>query len=195
MGCSKAVLVVGTILVVLISTTSSSATQPPAASAAPAFAPNEDASPVAPAPSDDCFNSLLNVSDCLTFVEAESNLTTPDKGCCPSLAGLVESNPICLCKLLGSNATSFGVSIDVNKALQLPKACRVSTPPVSLCSAAGVPVGVPTTSEGPGLSPAGGMAPDMSMTPKNGAPSSRGFTKVIFVGLSSAAAMAMAMAM
>ncbi|KAF5191139.1 hypothetical protein FRX31_019274, partial [Thalictrum thalictroides] len=103
----------------------------------PASVP-EDGSPVAPAPSDDCFNSLLNMSDCLTFVEAESNLTTPDK-------------------------------------LKLLPYLLVFQPQVKGPSSMA------------GLSPAGGMAPDMSMTPKNGAPSSRGFTMVIFVGLSSAA--------
>ncbi|KAF5181440.1 Non-specific lipid transfer protein gpi-anchored 2 like [Thalictrum thalictroides] len=118
-------------MVLFLASISTSATQP---TSVPALAP-EDGSPVAPAAlSDDCFNSLLNMSDCLTFVEAESNLTTPDKGCCPSLACLVESIPICLCQLLGSNANSFGVSIDVNKALQLPKVFRVNTPPVNLCS-------------------------------------------------------------
>ncbi|PIA48713.1 hypothetical protein AQUCO_01400939v1 [Aquilegia coerulea] len=188
-GCStsRAFFVLCSILLFFLASISTTSSQPVSA---PTLAPQDGFPAFAPAPSDDCFNSLLNMSDCLTFVEAESNLTTPDKGCCPSLAGLVESNPICLCQLLGSNANSFGVQIDVSKALQLPKACRVTTPPISLCSAVGVPVGVPTTSEGPSM-PAGGMAPDMmSMTPpdgKNGAPSSRGITMVFLVGLSSAA--------
>lgn len=90
---------------------------------------------MAPAPvsSDDCSSHLTNVSDCLTYVEAQSNLTKPDKGCCPEFAGLVDSHPICLCELL-KNANSFGIQINVSKALMLPSVCGVTTPPLSACS-------------------------------------------------------------
>ncbi|KAI3841968.1 hypothetical protein MKW92_019127 [Papaver armeniacum] len=111
--------------------------------------------------SDDCFSKVLNMSDCLTYVETGSNLTTPDKGCCPSFAGLVESSPICLCQLLG-NSSSLGIQLDVNKSLNLPKVCKVETPPVSLCATIGIPVGGggPASSPGP-MSPGG--APTGSM--------------------------------
>ncbi|XP_010251645.1 PREDICTED: non-specific lipid transfer protein GPI-anchored 2-like isoform X1 [Nelumbo nucifera] len=108
----------------------------------------------APAPAPDCLTKLLNLSDCLTFVEAGSNLTKPEKNCCPSLAGLVESSPECLCQLLG-NANSFGIPVDVSKALKLPSACGVSTPDPSLCSVFGVPISSPTASEGPTASAPG----------------------------------------
>ncbi|MBA0790630.1 hypothetical protein Gohar_015266 [Gossypium harknessii] len=91
--------------------------------------------PSAEAPTADCFTNLLNLSDCLTFVEAGSNLTKPVKACCPELAGLVESSPQCLCNLLGKNATAVvGMDIDMKRALNLPTVCNVSTPPVTLCS-------------------------------------------------------------
>ncbi|XP_057479522.1 non-specific lipid transfer protein GPI-anchored 12-like [Actinidia eriantha] len=107
----------------------------------------------------DCISSLANVSDCLTYVEAGSNLTKPDEGCCPALAGLVESEPLCLCELLAGNATeSLGLEININKALKLPSVCGVQTPPVSLCSLAGYPVEVPMPSQAP--STPGGMAPE-----------------------------------
>ncbi|XP_057953736.1 non-specific lipid transfer protein GPI-anchored 2-like [Malania oleifera] len=104
----------------------------------------------APAPSapDDCLTSLYNLSDCLTYVEQGSNVTKPDKACCPELAGLVESKPQCLCQLIG-NSSSVGLEINVTKALALPTACSVSTPPVSLCSAIGIHVGVPSPSVTP----------------------------------------------
>ncbi|KAL6519700.1 hypothetical protein OROHE_017309 [Orobanche hederae] len=87
----------------------------------------------APAPSLDCFTYLLNLSDCLTFVEGGSNLTKPDPGCCPELSNLVDTQPICLCQLLG-DPSQVGISVDVNRALRLPSLCSVSTPPVSLCA-------------------------------------------------------------
>ncbi|XP_059625080.1 non-specific lipid transfer protein GPI-anchored 11-like isoform X3 [Cornus florida] len=121
---------------------------------------------MAPAPGLDCLNYLVNMSDCLTYVEAGSNLTKPDKGCCPELAGLVESQPICLCQLLG-NSDSLGVQINLNKALKLPSVCGVSTPPISMCSVAGYPVGAPTSSEGPTISP-GGSPPEGAAIPALG---------------------------
>ncbi|GAU47445.1 hypothetical protein TSUD_403980 [Trifolium subterraneum] len=113
----------------------------------------------APAPGlDPCFTAITNMSDCLSFVEDGSKLTKPDKGCCPELAGLVEGNPICLCHLLG-NSDSIGIKINVNKALKLPTICKVTTPPVSTCSAIGFPVSLPPSPSGDS------MPPGMSMTP------------------------------
>lgn len=81
----------------------------------------------------DCMTVLLNMSSCLTYVEQDSKLSKPDEQCCPSLAGLLESNPICLCQLLG-NPDKIGIQIDVNKALKLPNICKLETPPVSTCA-------------------------------------------------------------
>ncbi|THG16779.1 xylogen-like protein 11 [Camellia sinensis] len=97
----------------------------------------------------DCMTNLLNMSDCLTYVEAGSNLTKPDKACCPELAGLVESNPLCLCQLL-ANTSITGIQIELNKALNLPTVCAVQTPPISTCAAVGYPVPGPMSSEAPG---------------------------------------------
>jgi hypothetical protein len=81
-----------------------------------------------------CMNALLNMSDCLTFVEKGSTARFPEEPCCPELAGLVGSNPVCLCDLLAGAAGSYGIAIDYHRALTLPGICRVSTPPVSTCT-------------------------------------------------------------
>ncbi|KZV30577.1 xylogen-like protein 11-like [Dorcoceras hygrometricum] len=109
----------------------------------------------APPPGPDCLVYLLKLSDCLTYVESGSNLTKPEKGCCSELADLVATQPICLCQLLG-NPDKVGIPVDINKALTLPSVCKVSTPPVSLCSAIGVPVA--------------GLAPSESPVPSAGGP-------------------------
>ncbi|KAF1872148.1 hypothetical protein Lal_00033802 [Lupinus albus] len=92
-------------------------------------------SATAPSPDGDgvggCFPALVNMSNCLTYVEDGSNLTKPEKGCCPELAGLVDSNPICLCELLGK-PDFVGIKINFNKALKLPSLCDVSTPQLAL---------------------------------------------------------------
>ncbi|XP_054818341.1 non-specific lipid transfer protein GPI-anchored 12-like [Prosopis cineraria] len=107
---------------------------------------------IAPVPAGaitECFRVLVNTSDCLSFVKSESNLTKPEKGCCPEIAGLVESNPICLCELL-SHPGASGFAIDVKKALNLPSVCGMSSssaPNVTSCSAAGVPVSLAPISQ------------------------------------------------
>ncbi|KAL1545078.1 non-specific lipid transfer protein GPI-anchored 2-like [Salvia divinorum] len=101
-----------------------------------------------PAPALDCFTYLLKLSDCLTFVEEGSNLSHPAAGCCPELGNVVDTQPICLCQLLG-DPSQVGISVDVNRALKLPSLCNVTTPPVSLCAAIGIPVSAFTPSDAP----------------------------------------------
>ncbi|CAO1946365.1 unnamed protein product [Urochloa humidicola] len=130
-----------------------------AAAQGPAAAPGP-----APGISDECLNAVLNMSDCLTYVTAGSTARHPDKPCCPELAGLLESHPLCLCQLLAGGAESYGVSVDYKRALALPGICRLTAPPVSACAAFGVPMPaglVPTAAPSPmsGLSPS--ISPEM----------------------------------
>lgn len=81
----------------------------------------------------DCTDTLLNLSSCLTYVEEGSNLTRPEKGCCRGLAGLLATQPACLCQLIG-NYDSFGMQIDTTRALMLPTVCRLNAPPATLCA-------------------------------------------------------------
>ncbi|URE44789.1 AAI [Musa troglodytarum] len=87
----------------------------------------------APPPALDCTDAMLNLSACLTYAEAGSNLTRPGKGCCRGLASVVDTEPVCLCQLIVDNDV-FGVEIDTTKALTLPTACRVDAPPATLCA-------------------------------------------------------------
>ncbi|OMO71166.1 hypothetical protein CCACVL1_18397 [Corchorus capsularis] len=143
----------------------------------------------APAPAD-CLTNLLNMSDCLTYVTAGSNLTKPDKACCPELAGLVESSPQCLCLLLDKNATSsYGIDIDMTKALNLPNVCKVETPPISLCS--GINGEAPTGSDAPMSSP--GLAPEATASsPSNGGSNGASNIAASATGVASLAALAIA---
>ncbi|KAL8225294.1 hypothetical protein R6Q57_017851 [Mikania cordata] len=110
-------------------------------------------SPGAPSPAVDCVAAFSNVTACFTFVQVGSNLTVPDKGCCPEFAGLLESTPICLCQLIGQ-AGNFG--IDLKKALMLPDACKLEVPSLDSCPAS--PSSAPTpvsAGEAPGSTAAG----------------------------------------
>lgn len=123
------VAVVASTVLLLAPTASSQLVPPPAAAPGPAGGGIDSA----------CMNALLNMSDCLTFVEKGSTTRRPDAPCCPELAGLVGSNPVCLCELLSGAADSYGIAVDYSRALALPGICRVSTPPVSTCAGAAHP--------------------------------------------------------
>ncbi|XP_008451079.2 non-specific lipid transfer protein GPI-anchored 2 isoform X2 [Cucumis melo] len=118
-----------------------------------------------PAGEVDCFTTLLNMSDCLSYVTAGSNDTKPNKQCCSELAGLVESSPKCLCELL-SDPDKVGLTIDVDRAMKLPSQCRVSTPPISLCSLLGFPVGS-SPAPSPGVQPPDAGGSSTTDTPGN----------------------------
>ncbi|XP_074294996.1 non-specific lipid transfer protein GPI-anchored 12-like [Silene latifolia] len=108
--------------------------------------------------SSDCMPLIYNMSDCLSYVEKGSNATKPEKPCCPELAKMLDIKPVCLCQLLGKTK-DFPVQLDVDRALQLPALCGLKTPPLSICQAAGIPIGgpasAPTSTEG-GITPEAG---------------------------------------
>ncbi|CAN6350629.1 unnamed protein product [Urochloa humidicola] len=140
-------------LLLLAAPPSSAAQMPPSPAAAPG--------PAGGGIDSACMTSLLNMSDCLTYVTKGSAAARPDAPCCPELAGMVGSNPVCLCELLSGAADSYGIAVDYARALALPGICRVATPPVSTCTAMGFHVRVgPAAAPVPGSpSPTAGMAP------------------------------------
>nr|AOC88983.1 type 4 nonspecific lipid transfer protein LTP401 [Elaeis guineensis] len=96
----------------------------------------------APSPSMDCTPALLSLADCLTFVEQGSNVTKPQGHCCSGFKKVVKKEVACLCEAF-KGSSNFGISLNITKALTLPSACGVSTPPFSKCKIAGVPGAAP----------------------------------------------------
>ncbi|XP_019083603.1 PREDICTED: xylogen-like protein 11 isoform X2 [Camelina sativa] len=95
-----------------------------------------------------CLVSMLNVSDCFSYVQVGSNEIKPEAACCPELAWMVQSSPECVCNLLGGGASPrFGVKLDKQRAEQLSTICGVKAPSPSLCSVLGFPTISPTGSE------------------------------------------------
>ncbi|XP_020104939.1 non-specific lipid-transfer protein-like protein At2g13820 isoform X1 [Ananas comosus] len=101
----------------------------------------------APAPAADCSAALLSLADCLTYVEVGSKAAKPEGGCCSGLKKVVREEVGCLCQAF-QGSQDLGVSLNVTKALSLPSACKVSTPPFTKCniSVAGVPGPAPAPS-------------------------------------------------
>ncbi|PAN37485.1 hypothetical protein PAHAL_7G096200 [Panicum hallii] len=105
-----------------------------------------------------CTTTLISLYPCLNYISG--NVSTPPSSCCSQLASVVQSNPQCLCAALSGDSSSLGgVTIDKTRALALPQACNVKTPPASKCNSAG-----------------GGNAPGASTptTPSTGVPASAG---------------------
>ncbi|XP_011006326.1 PREDICTED: non-specific lipid transfer protein GPI-anchored 2-like isoform X2 [Populus euphratica] len=145
-----------------------------------------------PAPGNDCITPVLNASDCLDYVTTGSNLTVPDKNCCPEIAGLIESNILCLCQLLsGDVAKQYGLSIDYGRAVKLPAVCKIANvPSASLCSVVGYPVPAPASGPSTGLPPLvpaaespGGLAASPSAGENDAASSIAGSAFAVFGGL------------
>ncbi|KAF7038294.1 hypothetical protein CFC21_048494 [Triticum aestivum] len=128
----------------------------------------------APAPaagiSSECMTAVLNMSDCLPYVESGSKTRHPDKACCPELDGLLQSNPVCLCQLLAGGADSYGISVDYKRAMALPGVCRLNAPPLSACAAFGVPVG-PSSAPLTGVPSPSATGPLMPENPPSATPS------------------------
>jgi hypothetical protein len=117
---------------------SAPATAPATPKAAHRSAPAPVAEAPAPAPaatiSPECMDAVLNMSDCLPYVESGSTTKSPDKACCPELDGLLQSHPVCLCQLLAGGGESYGVSVDYKRAMALPGVCKLNAPPLSACA-------------------------------------------------------------
>lgn len=74
-----------------------------------------------------CTTTLISLYPCLNYISG--NVSTPPASCCSSLSSVVQSNPQCLCAALSGDSSALGgITIDKNRALQLPKACNVQTP-------------------------------------------------------------------
>ncbi|KAJ1298410.1 hypothetical protein BS78_01G450900 [Paspalum vaginatum] len=127
------------------------------------------ASAPAPAPSAYCTDALLSLAGCLGYVQAGSTEATPDPTCCSGLKDVVRTQVACLCQAFQSGQ-DFGVSLNMTKALQLPAACKVKTPPASKCNVS-LP-GVPSAS--PVAAPSAGAPSSDQATPPSSTPSISG---------------------
>ncbi|KAJ0982527.1 hypothetical protein J5N97_010782 [Dioscorea zingiberensis] len=96
----------------------------------------------ASAQSTSCTTAVVSLVPCLSYITGNS--TTPSASCCSQLSNVVQTQVQCLCTVLNGGASQFGISINQTQALTLPGACKIQTPPISRCNAAGG--GSPATS-------------------------------------------------
>lgn len=76
-----------------------------------------------------CSSVMMTLSPCLDFIGSKS--PEPGFSCCTTLAGVVQTDPRCLCMVLDGTATSFGIAINHTRALELPGNCKVQAPPTN----------------------------------------------------------------
>ena len=81
----------------------------------------------------DCTSALVSLSPCMDYISGNGT-SAPSASCCSQLKAVVQSKPQCLCAALSGDSSSLGVTIDKKRALELPKACNVDTPPASKCN-------------------------------------------------------------
>lgn len=79
-----------------------------------------------------CTTVIVGLAPCMAYIMGNSS--APASPCCSQLAGVVRSQPQCLCMILNGGAALLGVTLNQTRALALPTACNMQTPPVSLCN-------------------------------------------------------------
>ncbi|CAN6484744.1 unnamed protein product [Victoria cruziana] len=114
-----------------------------------------------PTPSSDCSSVLLDMSDCLSYVQNGSKESKPQGACCQGLEKVIKKNATCLCEVL-KDSGSFGIAINLTRATELPAACKVDVPP-ALKTCAG--------SESRAPSPPPKPSPSSKAAPSKAAPS------------------------
>ncbi|XP_047333507.1 non-specific lipid transfer protein GPI-anchored 5-like [Impatiens glandulifera] len=97
------------------------------------------------AQSSSCTTVLISLSPCLNYLS--KNSSTPSSSCCSQLGTVVRTSPQCLCEALNGGGSSSGLNIDQTRAVALPGACNVQTPPLSSCNV-GSPANSPAGSPG-----------------------------------------------
>ncbi|XP_021892773.1 non-specific lipid-transfer protein-like protein At5g64080 [Carica papaya] len=112
----------------------------------------------APSPSVDCTSLIFNLVDCLSFVQNGSTVSKPQGSCCSGLKTILKTDAECLCEGF-KNSASFGVALNMTKALTLPAACKLSAPSVSNCGVTNAPAAAPGGAPlSPAASPSAGAA-------------------------------------
>ncbi|XP_039001103.1 non-specific lipid transfer protein GPI-anchored 19-like [Hibiscus syriacus] len=107
-----------------------------------------------------CTSVLLGLAPCLNYITGNS--TTPASSCCSQLSSVVQSQPQCLCSALNGGSSTLGMTINQTKALSLPGACNVQTPPLSRCNGGNGPAAAPVSSA---VSPAADSSDETPDTP------------------------------
>ncbi|KAG6532028.1 hypothetical protein ZIOFF_005866 [Zingiber officinale] len=101
-----------------------------------------------------CTSVIISMAPCLGYVTG--NASTPSSSCCSQLSSVLQSRPECLCSMLNGGAASLGITVNQTRALAIPAACNVQTPPVSACDGISIVISfTPTVNGGaPSAAPA-----------------------------------------
>ncbi|XP_040379009.1 non-specific lipid transfer protein GPI-anchored 5-like [Oryza brachyantha] len=92
--------------------------------------------------SSSCTGDLLRLLPCLSFVGG--NVAAPSDTCCANLGSMVHDEPLCLCQALSQQpGHSVPVPVNMTRAAQLPRLCRLQLPPAATACPGLVPGGAP----------------------------------------------------
>ncbi|XP_037431551.1 non-specific lipid-transfer protein-like protein At2g13820 [Triticum dicoccoides] len=125
-----------------------------------------------------CTSVLIGLYPCMNYISGSG--TAPTKSCCSQLTSVVQSQPQCLCSALGGDSSSLGgMTINKTRALELPKACNVQTPPASKCNGGGSAPGA-ATPEVQTPAGSGSKATPSAYLQENGGSSLQGTVGLVF---------------
>ncbi|KAL5706420.1 hypothetical protein ACHQM5_024590 [Ranunculus cassubicifolius] len=96
----------------------------------------------APAPTQDCSTVILTMTDCLSYVTSVGYYCQTRGWCCSGLKTVLKTAPECHCE----NSGQLGISLNISKALNIPAACGIKSPPMSNCGIS-APVSVSPVAE------------------------------------------------
>ncbi|XBI84780.1 hypothetical protein VPH35_093008 [Triticum aestivum] len=126
-----------------------------------------------------CTAALVGLYPCMNYISGYD--TAPTKSCCSQVGSVVQSQPQCLCSALGGDSSSLGgMTLNKTRALELPKACNVQTPPASKCNNGGG--GAPGAASPEVQTPAGSgsKATPSAYLQENGGSSLQGTVALVF---------------
>ncbi|KAH9289082.1 hypothetical protein KI387_033199 [Taxus chinensis] len=119
----------------------------------------------APPQSSGCATSLLTLSPCVGYITSNVTTSPPTQGCCTALSSVVQNSAVCLCQLLTTN-NPLGFPINQTRALALPGACKITTPPLTQCKVSvSAPAPSPSTDSNNAAPPATESVPSTSPAP------------------------------
>lgn len=80
-------------------------------------------------PSEDCNSVLMDMFDCLSFVENGSTVPRPSTSCCNGFKKVLRNSPQCICEAFyNQNGSGLPIPIDMKKVMALPAACKATGP-------------------------------------------------------------------
>ncbi|KAL3626300.1 hypothetical protein CASFOL_029849 [Castilleja foliolosa] len=97
-----------------------------------------------------CTGAMISsFNPCMNYLSSSSNSSSPTESCCDSLKSLMSNGQDCLCLIITGGVP---LNIPINRAMSLPRACKMSGVPIE-CKGTASPAPTPAAAIIPQPSP------------------------------------------